>query len=115
MQAVAFCPGHITGFFKAELDQKRPELQGSLGAGFCIKEGVTTSVKVAPSDKPHFKIRVTGYQTDNTQVSEFVINEFFKLVKESFFVDVKHHIAIPVGYGLGSSGAIALSLAFALN
>ncbi|MGQ0639056.1 MAG: pantoate kinase [Nitrososphaerota archaeon] len=115
MQAVAFCPGHITGFFKAELEQKRPEHQGSLGAGFCIKEGVTTHVKVTGSEKPGFKIKVTGYQADNTQVSEFVIGEFFKLVKESVFVDVEHHIAIPVGYGLGSSGAVALSLAFALN
>jgi len=115
MQAVAFCPGHITGFFKAELEQKRPELQGSLGAGFCIKEGVTTRVKVTSSEKPSFKIKVTGYQTDNTQVSEFVIKEFSKLVKENLFVDVEHHIAIPVGYGLGSSGAVALSLAFALN
>ena len=115
MQAVAFCPGHITGFFKAELDKERPELQGSLGAGFSIKEGVTTRVKVTSSEKPRFKIRVTGYQTDNTQVSEFVIGEFFRLIKESFFVDVEHHIQIPVGYGLGSSGAVALSLAFALN
>jgi len=115
MQAIAFCPGHITGFFKAELEQKRPELQGSLGAGFCIKEGVTTRVKVTSSEKPNFKIKITGYQTDNTQVSEFVISEFFKLVKENVFVDVEHHIAIPVGYGLGSSGAVALSLAFALN
>ena len=90
MQAVAFCPGHITGFFKAEVGQKRPELQGSLGAGFCINEGVTTTVKVTNSDKPHFRIKVTGYQTDNTQVSEFVISEFFKIAKESFFVDVEH-------------------------
>jgi len=115
MHAVAFCPGHITGFFKAEMEQKRPELQGSLGAGFCINEGVTTSVKVTNSEKPDFRIKVTGYPTDNTQVSEFVINEFFKLVKENVSVDVEHHIAIPVGYGLGSSGAVALSLAFALN
>jgi len=115
MQAVAFCPGHITGFFKAEVEQKRPELQGSLGAGFCIKEGVTTRVKVTSSEKPNFTIKITGYQTDNTQVSEFVISEFFKLVKENIFMDVEHHIAIPVGYGLGSSGAVALSLAFALN
>lgn len=115
MQAVAFCPGHITGFFKAEVDQERPELQGSLGAGFCINEGVTTTVKVTSSDKPRFRIKVTGYQTDNTQVSEFVINEFSKIAKESFFVDIEHNIAIPVGYGLGSSGAVALSLAFALN
>src|SRR5438309_9198510 len=115
MQAVAFCPGHITGFFKAEMEEKRPELQGSIGAGFCIKEGVTTSIKVSSSEKPGFKIKVTGYQSDNTQVSEFVIDEFFKIVKENYFIDVEHHLEIPVGYGLGSSGAVALSLAFALN
>lgn len=115
MQAVAFCPGHITGFFKAEMDEKKPELQGSIGAGFCIKEGVTTRVNVSSSEKPSFKIKVTGYQSDNTQVSEFVVGEFFNLVKENYFVDVEHQIEIPVGYGLGSSGAVALSLAFALN
>jgi pantoate kinase len=115
MQAVAFCPGHITGFFKAEIDETRPELQGSIGAGFCIKEGVTTRVSVSSSEKPSFKIKITGYQSDNTQVSEFVIGEFFNLVKENYFVDVEHQIEIPVGYGLGSSGAVALSLAFALN
>lgn len=115
MQVVAFCPGHITGFFKAELEQKKPELQGSIGAGFCIQEGVTTCVNVTSSEKSGFRIKVTGYQPDNTQVSEFVINEFFKLVKENVFLDVEHHITIPVGYGLGSSGAVALSLAFALN
>jgi len=115
MQAAAFCPAHITGFFKAEMEEKSPELQGSLGAGFCIKEGVTTQIKIRSSEKPGFNIRVTGYQADNTLVSEFVINGFFKLVKENFFVDVEHHIAIPVGYGLGSSGAVALSLALALN
>jgi pantoate kinase len=115
MQAVAFCPGHITGFFKAEIDEKKPELQGSIGAGFCIKEGVTTRVNVSSSEKPSFRVKVTGYQSDNTQVSEFVISEFFNLVKENYFVDVEHQIEIPVGYGLGSSGAVALSLAFALN
>lgn len=115
MQVVAFCPGHITGFFKAELEQKKPELQGSIGAGFCIQEGVTTCVNVTSSEKSGFGIKVTGYQPDNTQVSESVINEFFKLVKENVFLDVEHHITIPVGYGLGSSGAVALSLAFALN
>jgi pantoate kinase len=115
MQATAFCPAHITGFFKAEIDEKSPELKGSLGAGFSIKDGVTTQVKITNSEKPGFNIKVTGYQADNTLVSEFVINEFFKLVKNNFFVDVTHHIAVPVGYGLGSSGAVALSLALALN
>jgi pantoate kinase len=115
MQAVAFAPGHITGFFKAEVEPKEPEQSGSIGAGFCIKEGVTTKVKVTSSDKPEFKITVTGYKSDNTQVSEFVVKEFFKIVNESYFLDIEHDTTIPVGYGLGSSGAVALSLAFALN
>jgi pantoate kinase len=115
MQATAFAPGHITGFFKAEVKQTEPEQKGSIGAGFCIKEGVTTKVKVTSSDKPEFKITVTGYKPDNTQVSEFVVNEFFKIVKGNYFLDIEHDTGIPVGYGLGSSGAVALSLAFALN
>ncbi len=41
MRGLAFCPAHITGFFKAELEQLEPEKMGSLGAGFSIKDGVT--------------------------------------------------------------------------
>jgi len=115
MQAVAFAPGHITGFFKAEVEQTRPELKGSIGAGFSIKEGVTTKVKVTSSEQPGFKITVTGYKSDNTQVSDYVAKEFLKLAKHNYFLDIVHDSAIPVGYGLGSSGAVALSLAFALN
>ena len=115
MQAIAFAPGHITGFFKAEIEPREPEQKGSIGAGFCIKEGVTTKVKVTSSDEPGFKITVIGYKSDNTQVSEFVVKEFFKIVKGNYFLDIEHDTTIPVGYGLGSSGAVALSLAFALN
>jgi len=115
MQAVAFAPGHITGFFKAEVEQILPELKGSIGAGFSIKEGVTTKVKVTSSEQPGFKITVTGYKSDNTQVSDYVAKEFLKLAKKNYFLDIVHDSTIPVGYGLGSSGAVALSLAFALN
>lgn len=115
MQAAAFAPGHITGFFKAQVEPTRPELKGSIGAGFCIKQGVTTRVRITTADKPGFVITVTGYKSDNTQVSEFVAREFLKLVKGSCFFEIEHHSEIPVGYGLGSSGAVALSLAFALN
>lgn len=115
MQAIAFAPGHITGFFKAEVEQTRPELKGSIGAGFSIKEGITTKVKVTSSEQPGFKITVTGYKSDNTLVSEYVAKEFLKIAKKDYFFDIVHDSTIPVGYGLGSSGAVALSLSFALN
>lgn len=119
MEAAAFCPAHITGFFKAHTDSmQEPESLGSMGAGFSIKEGVTTRVKACPktTQNSNFQIVIHGYQTDKTDVSEFVLNDF--LARGSFddlFFDIKHEITVPVGYGLGSSGAVALSLSLALN
>ena len=115
MRGLAFCPAHITGFFKADVEQSSPELMGSLGAGFSIKDGVTTTVHVNYSDENNFEIHTTGYETDNTDVSEFVIKEFQKIVGKNFSCNVNHDISVPIGYGLGCSGAVALSLAFALD
>ena len=120
MEAVAFCPAHITGFFKAHLDENHNAVEdlGSMGAGFSIKEGVTTKVRIFPKNnqETNFRITTKGYQSDKTDVSEFVLNEFLKLGNFSNkFFDIEHEITIPVGYGLGSSSAVALSLSFALN
>ncbi len=120
MEAKAFCPAHITGFFTAHLgdSQKNSESLGSTGAGFSIKQGVTTSVMVSErqGQESNFKISAVGYESDKTDISEFVLNEFLKLGDFSNrFFDIRHEITIPVGYGLGSSGAVALSLSFALD
>ena len=120
MEATAFCPAHITGFFKAHLDGNPDNLEnlGSMGAGFSIKEGVTTTVKIQTrnNQESNFKITTQGYQTDKMDVSEYVLNEFLKIGEFSTkFFDIKHNISIPVGYGLGSSSAVALSLSFALD
>ncbi len=120
MEATAFCPAHITGFFKAHLDDNQDNLEnlGSMGAGFSIKQGVTTRVKINTKDnqESNFRITTKGYQSDKTDVSEFVLNEFLKHGEFSTkFFDIEHEISIPVGYGLGSSSAVALSLSFALD
>lgn len=121
MNGVAFCPAHITGFFKAEVsesEQTALELLGSTGAGFSIKEGVTTRVCISKNqdNKINFRITSIGYQSDKTDVSEFVLKEFLKLGDfTDLFFEITHEISVPVGYGLGSSGAVALSMAFALD
>ena len=115
MRAIAFSPAHITGFFKAELDGKEPNQLGSLGAGFSIQKGVKTTVNVRSKtehDINNYAIRVKGFNTGDIRVSEYVLNEF--LLDEKYF-DVTHEIDVPVGYGFGCSGAVALSLAIALN
>ena len=120
MEAQAFCPAHVTGFFKAHLDDNQSNLEnlGSMGAGFSIKQGVTTKVKINTKNnqESNFRISTSGYQSDKTDVSEYVLNEFLKLSDFSTkFFDIEHEVSIPVGYGLGSSSAVALSLAFALD
>jgi len=120
MEATAFCPAHVTGFFKAHLDDSQNNLEnlGSMGAGFSIKQGVTTKVKIETRNdqKSNFEITSNGYQSDKTDVSEYVLNEFLRLGEFSTkFFKIEHDISIPVGYGLGSSSAVALSLSFALD
>ena len=113
--ATAFCPAHITGFFKAELDNKDSKQLGSLGAGFSIQKGVKTTVTVRKKTKhdiSNFTIKVNGFESGDMRVSEVVLSKFST---EEKFVDVIHEINVPVGYGFGSSAAVALSLAIALN
>jgi pantoate kinase len=119
MEGVAFCPAHVTGFFKAELENHTNlENLGSQGAGFSIQKVVKTTVRARKKteyDISNFHLNILGYQTDNAHVSEFVIEKFLDLVGKDVFVDVDHQITVPVGYGLGCSGAVALSLGLALN
>ena len=133
----AFCPAHITGFFKVCTDNTTQDMQkiGSTGAGFSVVLGVTTSVsiieKMSDDDVTHPPYTITNTTTyttassksytkdDNSQqmdISKNIIEEFLKLSKRSnIIINVNHEIAIPIGYGLGSSSAVALSLAYALN
>ena len=115
MMATAFCPAHITGFFKAELDKEDSKQLGSLGAGFSIQKGVKTTVTVREKTKhdiSDFTIKVNGFESGNMRVSELVLNRFSVKGK---FIDVTHDIDVPVGYGFGCSAAVALSLSIALN
>ena len=64
MRAKAFSPAHITGFFKAELEEKESNQLGSLGAGFSIQKGVRTTVSVRTKTKHdinNYGIRAVSY------------------------------------------------------
>ena len=115
MMATAFCPAHITGFFKAELDKEDSKQLGSLGAGFSIQKGVKTTVTIRERTKhdiSDFAIKVNGFESGDMRVSELVLSRFNVKGK---FIDVTHDIDVPVGYGFGCSAAVALSLSIALN
>ncbi len=115
MRGVAFCPAHITGFFKAEMDTADALRAGSMGAGFSIAHGVRTVVEAEPSAAPKSDIHTSGHSPADTAVSKAVIARYEALLERPHSIRVHHEIGVPVGYGLGSSAAVALSLSLALN
>lgn len=111
----AFSPGHITGFVEFPVLPDDPLLMGSRGAGFCIRRGVKTAVGAERSDRNELSVLINGRWADDAEVSRRVLEEYLRLAGRSFRIRVEHSLEIPVGYGLGSSGAAALSLSLALN
>ena len=116
--AKAFSPGHITGFIEKseKINHNNDSLYvGSKGAGFSIDRGITTTVKIFDHDSVDYQISINGIRVHDAEVSRWVIEEYLKLVDQRCYINVEHESAIPIGFGLGSSGAAALSLSYALN
>lgn len=115
--AKAFSPGHITGFFEVPSDISCFHFlhRGSKGAGFSIDRGIATTAYLYESAKPEYQIWINGIKSRNAEVSKWVIEEYLKLADRPYFISVHHDVEIPIGYGLGSSGAAALSTSYALN
>jgi len=114
-EATAFSPAHITGFFQIFDQPKNPLFKGSKGAGVSLAKGVKTIVRVKKSAKKSVEIRINGKPTETAEVSKSVADAFLSLVGAKCQLVVEHEIGVPIGRGLGSSGAGALSLALALN
>lgn len=115
MKGEAFCPAHITGFFSA-YTAPVPQESGSMGAGFSIARGVTTRVQARETGgSSTYDITTQGFDAGNTRVSNAIVKEFLAMQDGTYHLDITHEIGIPVGYGLGCSGAAALSLALALG
>jgi pantoate kinase len=117
--AKAFSPGHITGFIeqpeKISHNNSNHLYLGSKGAGFSIDRGITTTVKIFDYDSVNYQISINGIRVQDAVVSKWVIKEYLKLVNQRCYINIEHESTIPIGFGLGSSGAAALSLSYALN
>jgi pantoate kinase len=132
--AKAYCPGHITGLLAKASDLTRYNklknegkdrssylYKGSMGAGLAIDLGVTTTVGVSEKCDNYsgttYDVFINGSsQSSDIEVTESVVEQYLELLRgKSYYIKIEHEISIPIGYGLSSSGAAALSLSYALN
>ena len=116
--ARGYSPGHITGFFATPTTPDStvdPKFRGSIGAGFSIDRGITSTVKVFYSAENNYEIRLNGIPNFELNVSNFVVAYYMRLIRDPVFLSIEHDCDLPIGFGLGSSGSAALSLSYALN
>lgn len=108
-KAVAFAPGHISGFFQPIINKENVNKTGSRGAGFCISHGVTASVKIKKNDKQKICI-------DNSTLKFPVTRKAVKIVigKQPLAVTIDFRRDLPIGQGFGMSAACALSSSLAV-
>ena len=97
----AFCPFHITGFFALKSDKKKIF---SIGCGVVIADGAMTEASAG-----HGSVYINGQQ-DSAPTTKTVA----ALLSDKI-ADIRTELAGPMGCGLGTSGAGALSTALALN
>ncbi|MFQ6127938.1 MAG: pantoate kinase [Thermoplasmata archaeon] len=109
--AVAFCPGHITGFFQVCPDED-PYKMGSRGAGICISHGVHTGVVIRESDATSIDVRINGQASDAPVTKSAIMN---LPIERNVHIEVNSEAQLPVSQGFGMSGAGALSSAIAVN
>jgi pantoate kinase len=114
--AKAFCPGHITGFFEICDQPSDPLKRGSRGAGISITRGVSTEVIIEESNSTKTEINING-KPDPAAVTRSVVSYMSRLHEGlgKFRTKINHESLVPVGSGMGSSGAGAWGTALAFN
>jgi len=103
-QAVAFVPGHISGFFTVDRDEDDPTRTGSRGAGLALTEGVTVTVRRADERAVYL---------DGTSIEMGAVDRVLDALEAT--VRVTGETDLPVGSGFGVSGAMALGTVLATN
>ena len=111
MKAVAFAPGHISGFFEPIYQNNNADRSGSRGAGINISLGATSQVTVKSSVDQTIDISLNNKKAD-TPVTKLAIKHL--IGNTPLHITVNTELDLPTGQGFGMSGAGALGSTIAL-
>ncbi len=108
----AFCPGHISGYFKRVVGDT-VATTGSIGAGIVISEGVIAIVE--PSDRISISIKRRSSTGTSFEVSSGspLLEHVMECLKVT--ASVITECTLPIGAGFGLSAAALLATLTALN
>ena len=108
----AFCPGHISGYFR-RIEGRSVAATGSIGAGIVISEGVTATV--TPADSTSVSVMRKEGSGTCVQYSRTSPPIEYVLGKLGATVSVTTECRLPIGAGFGLSAAALLATITAVN
>jgi pantoate kinase len=109
---IAFCPGHISGYFK-KISGDTIASTGSIGAGIVISEGVTSTVR--PSDKTSISIQKKSSIGTSLEIASDSPLLSSVLKEMDMTASVITECTLPIGAGFGLSAAALLATLTAAN
>jgi pantoate kinase len=111
MKAIAFAPGHISGFFAPKFDKDFLKT-GSRGAGINISLGAKSEVIINNSKKRDIKIFINGKKS----IFPIIQTALKYLIGErKINIDIRTTLDLPLGQGFGMSAASVVSSSYALS
>ena len=109
LKAIAFAPGHISGFFEPIYDQDLSR-SGSRGAGINLTMGSLSEVTVENSNIQEIYTFINNKKS-NAPVTRLALK--LLIGNNPFKINVKTKNNLPFGQGFGMSAASALSATYA--
>jgi pantoate kinase len=110
--AVAFAPGHISGFFQPIYEPTNILRTGSRGAGFSVCLGATSSVSIQDADDQRIVTFLNGSIIESMLIDTCIRS---LIGDRKLIVTCNIHLDLPISQGFGMSAASALSTAYALS
>ncbi len=108
--AVAFAPGHISGFFQPIYDETNIYRTGSRGAGFSVSLGAISQVSIEKNDDQKITTYVNGAPFESPLIAACICH----LVRnQPLKMTIRTQLDLPIRQGFGMSAASALSVAYA--
>jgi len=114
--AQAFSPAGLSGLFSAHTAPQDVYRKGARGAGLALSRGVKVTVKVEEGEEARFECYLNGEKSElglARRVFERVARRAG--LDGRYRVVVEQEVMVPMGGGLGSSGASALATALAVG
>lgn len=112
IEAYAYAPGHITGFFEPFYHTSDVFRTGSRGAGVNITLGGISKISICSSKKQVFDIYVNNKKYDFKVIRTALS---YLLGSTPVRIKVETRLALPLGQGFGMSAAAVLSSTLALT